>query len=138
LSTPGVARVLRSDELAGGRAAHDPVARAVALSYDPERSGDMVVVPRPYWIYEHAGSGPGATHGTGYGYDTRVPLVLMGPGVRPGHYLEPASPADIAPTLAFLTGVTLARADGRVLSEALLPATAVTAAPKPARPRPAS
>jgi len=29
------------------------------------------------------------------------------------------TPADIAPTLAFLCGVTLARVDGRVLTEAL-------------------
>jgi hypothetical protein len=31
------------------------------------------------------------------------------------------TPADIAPTLAYLCGVTLAHADGEVLSEALAP-----------------
>jgi len=138
LSVPGVSRVLRGEELARSAAAQDPITRSAALSYDPERSGDLVVLPRPYWIHVHEGSGPAATHGTGYGYDTRVPVVLMGPGIHPGHYLEAATPGDIAPTLAFLTGITLARADGRVLTEALLPATAVTAAPKPVRPRPAS
>jgi carboxypeptidase-like protein len=34
-------------------------------------------------------------------------------------YLGAASPIDIAPTLAFLSGVTLPRPDGRVLTEAL-------------------
>jgi arylsulfatase A-like enzyme len=60
------------------------------------------------------------THGSSYGFDTRVPLLLMGKGIAPGEYLEPASPADVAPTLAFLAGVTLPGAQGRVLTEALV------------------
>jgi hypothetical protein len=43
----------------------------------------------------------------------------MGFGIQQGEYFEPATPADIAPTLAALTGVTLATRDGRVLAEAL-------------------
>ena len=39
--------------------------------------------------------------------------------VTAGRYTTPASPADIAPTLARVAGVTLADADGRVLTEAL-------------------
>ncbi len=76
-----------------------------------------MVVPRPYWIVQAAGT----SHGTGHGYDTRVPVLLMGAGISGGEYLSPASPTDVAPTLAFLSGVTLARAQGRVLVEALSP-----------------
>jgi hypothetical protein len=43
----------------------------------------------------------------------------MGYGIQRGEYFEAATPADIAPTLGALTGVTLAVHDGRVLSEAL-------------------
>jgi len=43
----------------------------------------------------------------------------MGKGIAAGEYLEPASPTDVAPTLAFLSGITLPRAQGRVLREAL-------------------
>jgi arylsulfatase A-like enzyme len=50
---------------------------------------------------------------------TRVPLVLMGPGIAPGEYVGRATPADLAPTLAHLLGVTLPHAQGRVLGEAL-------------------
>jgi len=74
-----------------------------------------VVVPRPYWI----ASASATTHGTLHEYDRRVPLVLFGRGIRRGRYLAPATPADIAPTLAWLTGLTLAAPDGRVLVEAL-------------------
>jgi hypothetical protein len=44
----------------------------------------------------------------------------MGGGVAPGRYLQPATPADIAPTLARLLGVEPpSNAVGRVLSEAI-------------------
>src|SRR5262249_42323721 len=101
----------------------DPIGRRLARGFFPARSGDLMVVPRPYWIVQAAGT----SHGTGHGYDTRVPLLLMGAGIAPGQYLAPASPTDVAPTLAFLAGVTLSRPHGRVLTEAL-------ASPRAARP----
>ena len=113
--------------------------RAAAASYEPTRSGDLLVVPRPYWIL----SSDATTHGSANRYDQHVPLLLMGSGIRPGQYLTRASPADIAPTLALLAGVTLARPDGRVLAEALdaagrpltgRPLHARAGGPAPARP----
>jgi hypothetical protein len=52
-------------------------------------------------------------------YDTEVPLLLFGAGIRPGRYTTAATPLDLAPTLAALGGITLPSVDGRVLSEAL-------------------
>jgi arylsulfatase A-like enzyme len=43
----------------------------------------------------------------------------MGPGIRPGEYPEPATPADVVPTLASLAGISLARVEGRRLDAAL-------------------
>jgi arylsulfatase A-like enzyme len=49
-----------------------------------------------------------------------VPLIIMGGGVVPGRYLQPSTPADIAPTLARVLGVEPpSNAVGRVLSEAI-------------------
>jgi predicted AlkP superfamily pyrophosphatase or phosphodiesterase len=122
-SVPGVWRVLRADEVRDRRPTDDPVARAVALSYYPGRSGDLIVVPRPYWFLVNpetpASPSAGTTHGTLHSYDVRVPIVLMGRGIKSGEYTTGTTPADIAPTLAFLCGITLAHPDGRVLSEAL-------------------
>jgi predicted AlkP superfamily pyrophosphatase or phosphodiesterase len=91
----------------------DPIGQAIARGYDPDRSGDIVVALRPYWFL----SASAASHGSSYGYDTHVPILMMGPGIAPGEYLAPASPLDIAPTLGFVVGVTLPHSQGRVLTE---------------------
>ena len=111
--TEGVWRVYRKEELS----AADPLTRPSALSHYEGRSGDIKVLARAYWITSTSTS----THGTGHRYDTRVPVLLFGHGIKKGEYLQPSSPIDLAPTLAFLIGITLPDAMGRVLSEALTP-----------------
>ncbi|MDP7293955.1 MAG: alkaline phosphatase family protein [Vicinamibacterales bacterium] len=111
----GVAKVYRGDTIRERRDTGDSIERALARGYYPGRSGDLLVVLRPYWTTSTNAAG----HGTSYGYDTRVPILFMGAGVTPGHYLAEVTPADIAPTLAEIVGITLARTDGRVLTEAL-------------------
>ena len=113
---PGVQDVVTRDRLATG-AARDDAERRLARSYDAERSGDLFIVQAPYWTIRDEGTG----HGSPYDYDSRVPIFMMGKGIVAGEYLAPASPADIAPTLAFLAGITLPQAQGRVLTEALVP-----------------
>ena len=108
---PGVARVVRKEDIS----AADPLTRASALSHYEGRSGEIKFFGRPYWITSTSTT----THGTAHRYDTRVPLVLFGFGVKRGEYFSEAQPLDLAPTLAFLTGVTLPDATGRVLAEAL-------------------
>lgn len=121
LSQPGIARVITARELASpagsGASPRDEVLDAARLTYVPDRSGDLLIIPRPGWII--TGRPPATNHGTGSADDRDVPLILMGAGIRPGRYTADASPADIAPTLATLVGITLDRAQGRVLSEAI-------------------
>jgi len=114
----GVARVFTSDEIstAAARASDDPQIRAAALSYYAGRSGDLTVLLKENW--ELIGA-TGTTHGSLYPYDQRVPVILYGAGIAPGVREEPATPADLAPTVAALVGVTLPSPDGRVLSAAL-------------------
>lgn len=122
-SVPGVARVYRAEELTDRPATESPLLRAEANSYFPGRSGDLVIVPKPYWLGVSAPSGKSRDYGTGHGtphyYDQRVPILLMGSGIQPGEYFGAVTPADIAPTLASLCGITLSTHDGRVLGEAL-------------------
>jgi predicted AlkP superfamily pyrophosphatase or phosphodiesterase len=120
---PGVAAVYRAEDLIGGSKSILHTRTAMELSYFAGRSGDLFVVPKPYWLLDETpvgkARGYATGHGTPYNYDQHVPILLMGYGIQGGEYFAPATPADIAPTLASLTGVTLATRDGRVLSEAL-------------------
>ena len=97
---PGVWRVYTRSQLLEGTVPADDPGLAALRSFDPERSGDLVFQLRPGWLF--GGQMPGTTHGQPWSYDTRVPIVLFGPGVRPGARLEPAATVDVAPTLAAL------------------------------------
>ncbi|WP_396627298.1 alkaline phosphatase family protein [Luteitalea sp.] len=113
---PGVTRVWRTSDLLAGRyeAESDPLAHAARLSAYPNRSGDLIYITDPYWFpYQIT-----ATHGTPYEYDQHVPLVFIGAQFRRGRYTAPASPADVAPTLGRLIGVTLPASDGTIRTDA--------------------
>lgn len=122
-NAPGVTAVYRAEDLSDGTTPISPLRRAAVLSYFAGRSGDLYVLQKPYWLTDSSADGDkphtGTGHGTPYYYDQHVPVILMGYGIQPGEYFEPITPADIAPTFAALTGLTLATRDGRVLSEAL-------------------
>jgi hypothetical protein len=122
--TPGVAHVYQAEEVDDRPATRNPIRSAEAAGFFKSRSGDLLIVPKPYWIWDYSAPGKpsrsgGTSHGTPNYYDQRVPVILMGSGVRRGKYYEAATPADIAPTLATLCGITLATHDGRTLVEAL-------------------
>jgi hypothetical protein len=122
-SVPGVLEVYRADQVASRPATYNPLVEAMADSYFAGRSGDLFIVPRPYWLMDGTPAGRtrsyGTGHGTPYHYDQHVPILLMGYGIQPGEYHGDVTPADIAPTLASLCGITLAPRDGRVLEKAL-------------------
>jgi predicted AlkP superfamily pyrophosphatase or phosphodiesterase len=123
LAQPGVAAVYRAEELRDRPATQSPTLRAFANSYFPGRSGDLFILPKPYWLMDGTPTGKKRSYGTGHGvpynYDQHVPVLLMGFGIQPGQYFQPITPADIAPTFAALCGITLASRDGHILAEAL-------------------
>jgi len=117
---PALADAFLADEISGPemRTSTDPVKRAAALSYYPGRSGDLVIVPKENWMLSASSA---TTHGTLYRYDQRVPVLFYGSGVPAGVHHDPATPADIAPTLAGLAGVKFDRMDGTPLLAAWVP-----------------
>ena len=136
-SVPGVAHVYRAEELEDRPATQSPMLNAEAASFLKTRSGDLLIVPKPYWPWDSSTlTSPrqyGTTHGTPNYYDQRVPVLLMGFGVQPDEYFQAITPTDIAPTLAALCGITLAPRDGRVLAEALKNSSARRIASRPAQ-----
>ena len=118
LTVPGIARCFtRTQLMRGATSFTDPIERRALHGFYPSRSGDAVLVPEPY---KYLAETITATHGSPYTYDTHVPTIIMGAGVNAGRYLEPASPADIAPTLSALLRITPpSNSVGRVLVEAI-------------------
>ncbi len=113
---PGIAEAFPGDALAKDSSTN-ALAKAANYSYYASRSGDLIVITKPYWfLYAKTDSKPsGTTHGSPYEYDQHVPLILMGAGVRAKTDPRAATPADIAPTLAKLCGVSISHTDGDVL-----------------------
>jgi predicted AlkP superfamily pyrophosphatase or phosphodiesterase len=113
---PRVARVYTRDAILEGRVPRDIISDRITRGYHRDRSGDLHVVLDAHWMTAAVGS----THGSPYGYDAHIPLILMGPGVEPGTYPDHVALNDLAPTLAWLIGVEPpSGSQGRVLTEAL-------------------
>jgi type I phosphodiesterase/nucleotide pyrophosphatase len=87
-------------------------------SFDPERSGDFVVLlqPRVTPIYD-TGRGYVATHGSPWDYDRRVPILFWRKGMTSYEQPLAVETVDILPTLAALIGLRLqpGTIDGRCL-----------------------
>jgi len=91
----------------------------LARSRYADRSGDLLLAYQPYY-WERYGDARGVAAGSYYAYDARVPLVLHGPPFLARVFQTPASPTDLAPTLAAALGIAPpAGATGRVLVESL-------------------
>lgn len=68
--------------------------------YNPKRSGDISMILEPAWF--DAWSVTGTTHGSSYSYDTHVPILFFGKGVKHGTSVLPHTITDISATLAIL------------------------------------
>ena len=70
--------------------------------YHPDRSGDIVFILEPQTIIYGE---KGTSHGSGYNYDTHVPLIFYGKGINKGEISIRTEIIDIAPTISALLGL---------------------------------
>lgn len=123
LAHPQVAAVLTKEEL---RRVADPkppveewdLAQRARASFDPERSGDLIVLLKPN-VTPISKPGPGyvATHGSPWSYDRRVPILFYRPGTTGFEQPLGIETVDILPTLAALISLKIPaeEIDGRCL-----------------------
>lgn len=76
----------------------DPIGEAVWRTFHPDRCGEVFVVVKPYHLPSL--SKVGTNHGTPHPYDTHVPLILYGAGIRAGVYPQRIGPEAIPSALA--------------------------------------
>ena len=107
--------VERIDALLSNSVKMTPIRQKVLLNYHPDRSGDIHVGWAQNWsIYE---KGPMAlTHGSVWDYDSHVPVVFAGYGLKGRTINEKITTLDVAPTLATILSVRRpSGATGKVL-----------------------
>jgi predicted AlkP superfamily pyrophosphatase or phosphodiesterase len=85
--------------------------------YNQKLSGDVLFSLQPGVIVY----GPkGTTHGSGYSYDTHVPLLFYGNGIKNGVSYESTNVTDIAPTISALLGISFpSGANGTVIERVI-------------------
>ncbi|WP_298555466.1 alkaline phosphatase PafA [uncultured Algibacter sp.] len=82
---------------------NDGIESLLQKGFNQKRSGDILLVDDPAFIsYGKTGS----THGSGFNYDTHVPLLFFGKGIRQGHTFKKTEITDIAPTISALLGIS--------------------------------
>jgi predicted AlkP superfamily pyrophosphatase or phosphodiesterase len=67
--------------------------------YNHKRSGNVAFSYLPGWLDIQE---TGTTHGAAYGYDTHVPLIFFGAGIKKGESVKNYYITEIAPTISIL------------------------------------
>ena len=73
----------------------------IVKGYNRKRSGAIQIITEPQW-YDGTPRSTGTTHGTWTPYDSHIPLVFMGWGIKKGKSNNTVSITDIAPTISSL------------------------------------
>jgi predicted AlkP superfamily pyrophosphatase or phosphodiesterase len=117
----GVAYAVPSSRLREGALPENALTRAVLNNYHPDRSGDIYIVFYPgYFINDMDGLSVTVTHGSPWRYDTFVPIIFAGRGIKQQTISRRVHTVDVAITLATLLGTSPpSGAAGEVLLEVL-------------------
>jgi hypothetical protein len=96
----------------------EPIKTMIVNGYNRERSGSIQVIMKPGWYSGHGKTG--TTHGSWNPYDTHIPLLWYGAGIKKGQTHRTVNMTDIAPTLAALLRVQMPNGCiGQVITEML-------------------
>lgn len=101
------AYVLDMNNLKGSSVPNHIIERAVN-GYNWHRSGDIQLIVQPgYYDIESPEDKGGTEHGVWNPYDSHIPLIFMGWGIRNGSTSHPVNVTDIAPTVCSLLNIQM-------------------------------
>tara|TARA_R110002074_G_scaffold197610_7_gene364851 strand:+ start:11901 stop:13595 length:1695 start_codon:yes stop_codon:yes gene_type:complete len=99
------------------------IRKTIQNGYHVKRSGDVIISYSSGTII-HPNSNidvemvNGTVHGSGYSYDTHVPLIWIGKGIKSGESVREVNPIDIAPSLSMFLNIPLpSSSQGKPLTE---------------------
>ena len=118
---PAVAYAVPSTSLERGIVPDNLLIRAVRNNYNGARSGNVYVVFQPGWfINDLDGLSAAVVHGSPWRYDTYVPIIFAGHGIKPQTVSRRVHTVDVAITLSTMIGtLPPSGAAGEVLMEVL-------------------
>jgi predicted AlkP superfamily pyrophosphatase or phosphodiesterase len=99
-SVEGIAQVYPKSIIKQGMYNETGVKGMMVRGYNFKRSGDVLVQLEPSWIPSSYPTG--TTHGSAYSYDTHVPILFFGKGIKKGKSSAYHTITDIAPTLSVI------------------------------------
>jgi ABC-type nitrate/sulfonate/bicarbonate transport system substrate-binding protein len=117
----GVAMAVPSTSIVTGRLPDTTLTRAILNNHNIGRSGDVFVVFEPHrFINDLDGLKVAVHHGSPWSYDTFVPIIFAGNGLKPSQVYRRVYTVDVAPTLAAWLGTKAPSGSvGHVLTEVL-------------------
>ncbi len=87
--------------------------------YNQKISGDILLLVNPSTLSSAYGK-KGTGHGTGYSYDTHIPLIFYGNGIKKGVSKKKYNIIDIAPTISNLLQIEFPNGTtGKIIEEVL-------------------
>ncbi|MEO9481843.1 MAG: alkaline phosphatase PafA [Ekhidna sp.] len=93
------------------RKSTDIFKKRIEHGFNAKRSGDIAVRLSPGLLSVSSTSDrKGTSHGSGYTYDTHIPIIFFGKGIKKGNSVRPVAIIDIAPTLSMLLNTSLPNA----------------------------
>lgn len=81
--------------------------KLIAAGLNARMSGDLVYTHQAGWLTDWHQNNGGTTHGSGYTYDTHVPMIFYGAGIKKGSTVKYHPITDIAPTISTLLDIKL-------------------------------
>lgn len=100
LSTEGIAQVYTTGILRQAAYDEQGMRGKVVRGFNAKRCGDIAFVLEPGWLAWNGVTG--STHGSSYSYDTHIPVLFYGTGIKKGSSSQFHTITDIAPTLSVL------------------------------------
>ena len=95
----------------------DGIMNSLQNGYNQKYSGDVLMIPFPATL---TGGKTGTSHGSGYSYDTHIPIIFYGNGIQQGSSKKRYEIIDIAPTMANLLRIEAPNSStGKIIGEAL-------------------
>lgn len=103
MTQPGIMQAYSANSMLNGAFDEAGIKGTLIRGFNHRRSGEIMLVLEPNW-FDHLWDSA-ADHGSGYSYDTHVPVIFYGWGIKQGSTVNYHPITDIAPTISTLLNI---------------------------------